>query len=186
MSTVKKTTASTHTPKAKVPRVRRMSVRHLRETFSGITPCPLTLAHVHIGKSARARQMLQGVLPILAEHADGVLEPRGYARNIAALLQFLDADEEVHVLVHPIESAPADCLVPLVLEIAKKADADEQEDLALQLFEFWRLLGVTNVTLDTIASELLLSATTYMRKIGWKYYFMDATRTLEALNERLE
>lgn len=151
------------------PKVRRLTVRHLRELHAGVTPCSLTQAHIRVLPVVRARQMLQSMPPLLAEHRDGALEPRGYASTIAALLQVVNAAEQVWCLVHPSEGAPMASPIPLVLEFDHRIDDDTLIDFAQQLIAHWRSLGVEQIPKESIASELSLSATTYCRKVGLPY-----------------
>lgn len=161
-------------------RVRRMSVRQLRERYAGITPCPLTQNHVLVERQGRAHQMLQNMVPVLAEQADGSLEPRGYPASTAALLQVLDADMEVETLIRPAAICPAASPLPLILELNYRIVEGHLQTLTESLFAYWEARGVERrQPFETIASELAQSTTTYMRKLGWAYPREDAANEPE-------
>lgn len=150
-------------------RIRRMSVRQLRERYAGITPCSLTQTHILVERKARARQMLECFVPVLAEREDGSLDPRGYPASTAALLQIMDADDEVEVMIRPVAATPAANSLPLILELNHRFEERQLKALALNLFAYWRRCGTKKLPLETIARELAQSPTTYMRKVGWMY-----------------
>jgi len=149
--------------------IRKLTVRHLRELLSAVTPCPATQAHIKIEKRKRAQLMLDNLLPIFAEHPDGTLEVRGYASTIAALLHALSPNEEIEVLIRPVSTAAAGSMIPLALEFNHRLEPQALRDFTSSIFDFWGCIGVKNVPIDAIASELSLSATTYSRKVGWQF-----------------
>lgn len=154
-------------------RVRRMRVRQLREIFAGVTPCPCTQGHTTVERKSRARQMLESFIPILAEREDGHLDPRGYPASTAALLQALDAEDEVEVMIRAAASAPPASSLPLVLEVCHRFSDSQLQDFAMALFAYWRGLHVESATLEIVSRELSQSATTYARKVGLPYAIQD-------------
>lgn len=164
-------------------RVRRMSVRQLREAFAGITPCPLTQSHLLVGRQARAHQMLQNMVPVLAEREDGALEPRGYPASTAALLQVLDADLEIETLIRPAPACPMASPLPLILELNHRIVEGKLQTLTESLFAYWEACGTERQSLETIARELAQSTTTYSRKLGWTYPRQDAANEPDISSE---
>jgi hypothetical protein len=155
-------------------RVRRMTVRQLRECLAGITPCSVTQSHILVERQARARQMLENMVPVLVERADGSMEPRGYPATTAALLQVMDANDEIEVLIRPSAVASPPNPLPLLLELNHRIDENLLKELTGKLFNYWRACGAEKLSVETIAKELAQSPTTYMRKVGWIYSLQDA------------
>lgn len=146
-----------------------MTIRHLRQIFAGVTPCPVIQANVRIDRRRRARQMLTNMLPILAEKEDGALEPSGYPAEVAALLVWLDPEDEFEVVVRPAVEAPAASPLPLHLEICHRQSMPTLKAATAALFAYWVSSGEEDISKETVAFELSQSATTYMRKINWAY-----------------
>jgi hypothetical protein len=148
-----------------------MTVRRLREIYAGITPCRKTLANATVCKLERAGLMLKGAPPILAESADGHHEPRGYSETTAALLQIVDANDEVTVVVYPADSAPPAIQRPLYTEFDVRLDDDTLKLCSLGLFSYLRAHGIKSISKDHLAKEFSLSPQTYGRRAGLSYDF---------------
>lgn len=164
-------------------RIRRMNVRQLRERYAGFTPCSLTQTHILVERKARARQMLECFVPVLAEREDGTLDPRGYPASTAALLQVMDPNDEVEVLIRPLTATPAVNPLPLLLELNYRIDQSQLKNMATCLFSYWRACGAEKVSLEAIAKELSHSSTTYMRKVGWTYALHEAANECDIAPE---
>lgn len=153
-------------PSPSPARARLIRVSHLRIINAAITPCQQTQAQVSVAPVDRAMQMLASFPPVLAEHSDGTLEPRGYARTVAALLQVVAPEHQVWCLVYPESSAPAVSPLPLVLEFDRRLKPKALRDVAQELFTYWRAKGITHLSQEDIAAELSVSANTLGRHVG--------------------